>query len=189
MANKLEIEKKYQIKDTTIQELGRIIKKSGARYVGKNKQRDIYFNVPGRDSLTSKECLRIRESGTKKEITYKPPTQKVDMKNDFFSKKEVDLSIQNIETAKTLLLDIGCTVLAEVRKERRVFELDKFKIFIDNVQDIGLFLEIEILDDFSKIKKGIVEIDSLLNNLKINCKIENKPYRDLVIKKEEERQK
>ena len=168
MTNKLEIEKKYYIKNATIDELTKIIEKRGAEYVGENKQCDIYFNVPGRDSLTSKECLRIRESKTKKEITYKPPTKDEDMNSDFFAKKEVNLSIQDIEIAKILLLDIGCTILAEVKKERKRFRLDKFKIFIDNIQNVGLFIEIEIMDTSDNIKKNISEIDRLMESLNIN---------------------
>jgi adenylate cyclase class 2 len=182
MTNKLEIEKKYYIKNKKIEELIEIIKKSGAEYEGENKQCDIYFNVPGRDSLTSKECLRIRESETKREITYKPPTKNSDMNNGFFAKKEINLAIQDIETAKILLLDIGCEILTEVKKERKRFRLDKFKIFIDNIQNVGLFIEIEIVDVYNNIQKGISEIDKLMKNLKIDeYTIEDKPYRDLVI--------
>ena len=185
MINKLEIEKKYYIKNATIKNLSQIIRKSGAEYVGDSSQCDIYFNVPGRNSLISKECLRIRASGAKKEITYKPPTKESNMNNGFFAKKEVNLPIRDIETAKTLLLDIGCTVLAEVKKTRKRYKLDKFKIFIDNVQNIGLFIEIEIMDISDNIQKGIKEIDELMKRLNINNYIvENKPYRDIVIERE-----
>lgn len=185
MINKLEIEKKYYIKNMTVKCLSQIIEKSGAKYIGDSKQYDIYFNVPGRDSLASKECLRIRESGEKREITYKPPTEELNMNSGFFAKKEVNLPIGDIKTAKTLLLDMGCTVLAEVKKIRKRYGLDKFKIFIDNVQNIGLFIEIEIMDISDNIQKGINEIDELMKRLNINNYIiENKPYRDIVIEKE-----
>lgn len=185
MTNKLEIEKKYYIKNMTVECLSQIIEKSGAKYVGDSKQYDIYFNVPGRNSLASKECLRIRASGEKREITYKPPTEELNMNNGFFAKKEANLPIGDIKTAKILLLDMGCTVLAEVKKTRKRYRLDKFKIFIDNVQNIGLFIEIEILDISDNIQKGIKEIDELIKRLNINNYIvENKPYRDIVIEKE-----
>lgn len=184
MTNKLEIEKKYYIKDGNIESLKGVLMSAGAEYIGDSKQTDIYFNVPGRDSLTSKECLRIRESETKKEITYKPPTKNVDMNNGFFAKEEVNLAIQDVETAKVLLLDIGCTVMAEVKKERKRFRLDKFKIFIDNILNVGLFLEIEIMDFSDNIESGIKEIDTLMNTFGvINYAVENKPYRDLVMEK------
>jgi adenylate cyclase, class 2 len=182
MPNKLEIEKKYHIKNTSVKELSNIIKKAGAVYIGDDNQRDIYFNVTGRDSLVSKECLRIRESATKKEITYKPATKQKDVLNNFFAKKELDLIIENIETAKDLLLAIGCTFLAEVNKERQCYRLDKFNIFIDNVLNTGLFLEIEILDIQENIQKDINAIDKLMLSLNIaDYIIENRPYRDIVI--------
>jgi adenylate cyclase class 2 len=187
MTNELEIEKKYYIKNSSIEELTRAIKSIGAEYIGDSKQCDIYFNVPGRDSLTSKECLRIRESETKKEITYKPATKDAEMNNGFFAKKEVNLAIQDVETAKILLLDIGCTVLAEVRKERKRFRLDKFKIFIDNILNVGLFIEIEIMDILDNVQQGIKEIDEIIQKLNIgDYIIEDKPYRDIVIEKEKE---
>lgn len=185
MTNKLEIEKKYYIKNSTIEELTSAIKKIGAEYNGEGRQCDIYFNVPGRDSLTTKECLRIRESEIKKEITYKPATRDSDMNNSFFAKKEVNLAIQDIEIAKILLLDIGCTVLAEVRKERKRFRLDKFKIFIDNILNVGLFIEIEIMDILDNVQQGIEEIDEIMKKMNIaDYVIEDKPYRDIVIEKE-----
>ncbi|MBN1969289.1 MAG: class IV adenylate cyclase [Candidatus Delongbacteria bacterium] len=184
MANKLEIEKKYYIKDGNIESLKKALMSAGAKYIGDSKQTDIYFNVPGRDSFISKECLRIRESETKKEITYKAPTKNSDINNGFFAKEEVNLAIQDIEKAKILLLDIGCTVMAEVKKERKRFRLDKFKIFIDNVPNVGLFIEIEIMDFSNNVESGISEIDALMNTLNIgDCIVENKPYRDLVMEK------
>jgi predicted adenylyl cyclase CyaB len=187
MTNKLEIEKKYYIKDGNIEILTKVLISAGAEYIGDSKQADIYFNVPGRDSFSSKECLRIRESETKKEITYKPPTESFDMNKGFFAKKEVNLAIQDIEIAKVLLINIGCTVLTEVKKERKRFSLDKFKIFIDNVLNVGLFLEIEIMDYPDNIKHGIREIDALVDSLEIgDYTVENKPYRDLVMEKKGE---
>ncbi len=182
MTNKLEIEKKYYIRNSSIEELSKIIEKKGGKYIGDNRQCDIYFNVPGRDSLTSKECLRIRESDTKKEITYKPATKQKDMDSGFFAKKEVNLAINDIETAKILLLDMGCTILAEVNKERKRYGLDKFRIFIDNILNIGLFIEIEVLDVQENVKKCINDIDKLMLSLNLdNYVIEDKPYRDIVI--------
>lgn len=187
MRHKLEIEKKYYIKNTSIEKLSKIIENIGAEHTGDSKQCDIYFNVPGRDSLTSKECLRIRESDAKKEITYKPPTEESEMNNGFFAKKEVNLQIEDIETAKILLLDIGCTILAVVKKNRKRFRLDKFKVFIDNVKNVGLFIEIEIKDISKNIQKSINRIDKLMESLNIDdYVVENKPYRDIVINKEKE---
>jgi len=186
MTNKLEIEKKYYVKNGSVENLSKALEIAGAEYIGDSKQTDIYFNVPGRDSFASKECLRIRESESKKEITYKPPTKDVDINNSFFAKEEVNLPIHDTEIAKILLLDIGCTVLAEVKKKRKRFRFDKFKIFIDNVLNVGLFIEIEIMDFSNNVESGIKEMDALMNTLSIDCIVENKPYRDLVMEKGEE---
>lgn len=182
MKNKLEIEKKYYIKNSSIEELSKIIEKLGAKHVGDNKQQDIYFNVPGRDSLKSKECLRIRGSEAKTEITYKPATKQEDVNNGFFAKEEINLPINDTVLATTLLLNIGCEILAEVKKERKRYTLDKFKIFIDNISNVGLFLEIEILDIEENVHKCIADIDNLFLALNIaDYTVEDKPYRDIVI--------
>ncbi|MFH1745192.1 MAG: class IV adenylate cyclase [bacterium] len=185
MKNKLEIEKKYKVNNSSVEELTKKIEKIGAVFAGDKDQLDIYFNVPGRDSFTSKECLRIRSSDTGKEITYKPSTREEYVDKGFFAKKEINLPINDVGIAKILLQDIGCTILAEVKKRRRQFRLDKFKICIDNINNLGLFIEIEIMDVFDNIQKSVKEIDKLMSSLNlINYSLEDKPYRDLVMAKE-----
>lgn len=181
---KIEIEKKYFLKNYKSALLLKKLKNLGAKYVGYNVQRDIYFNVPGRDSLTTRECLRIRESKYKKEITYKPPTKNSDYDNDYFAKKEVDVAIDDIYAAKNLLLDMGCIELATVNKEQKCYRLDKFNIFIDNITNIGLFLEIECIGYPTSTKKVLEDMDGLIKRLSLkNFKIENRPYRDIIIEK------
>lgn len=181
---KIEIEKKYFLTNYKSIQLLKKLKNIGAKYIGDNIQRDIYFNVPGRDSLSTRECLRIRESKNKKEITYKPPTKDSDYDNDYFAKKEVNVVIDNVPAAKNLLLDIGSIELATVNKKQKCYKLDKFNIFIDNIKNVGLFLEIECIEYSTNTNQAIGRIDRLIKDLGLEgLRVEYRPYRDILIEK------
>lgn len=182
MSHVQEIEKKYFLsagEETHIEEK---LQSLNARYIGEKWQKDTYFNVPGRDSYASKECLRIRESTEKIEVTYKPPTEETDNSLSHFAKKEVNLSIRDAETASILLRDIGCEVLAVVEKKRRDFVLDKINISVDNLEGVGWFVELECIEEAEHLSSILTAINELADNLGITEEmVEVRPYRDIVV--------
>lgn len=179
-----EVEIKYSINDTDISNLIVLIKQHEGMFVKKQTEVDVYFNVSGRDSMSTKECLRVRsvlnenrsfESG---EITYKPPSTASD--KDFFSKKESNLSISDANMAIKLLESMGNDVLVHVIKDRSYFVIDDCNVVIDIVKNAGVFVEVEVLGlDRDASMQKIQKVAEILN-LKDRV-IEKRPYRDIVI--------
>lgn len=172
-----EIEKKYQVDN--LEKLEQLLIAQGARFIKESRERDIYFNVSGRDSMTSKECLRIRTTPTKTELTYKPPTA-LDNTDTHFAKKETNLPIQNVETAIELLESLGNSLLVDLRKYRRYYELEGVTITLDMLNEKYSFVEIEV--ETADEADALVKIHHIANILNLSeDSIETRPYRDIAM--------
>lgn len=177
---KKEVEKKYRLsgldKNLFIQRL----QKLNAKFLNKKKEVDTYFNVTGRDSLTTKECLRVRETDTYIEITYKPPTENHRIAQGHFAKKETNVLVQDGKEAIVMLELLGNDVLVVVDKEREYYAIDGCVVALDDIKNVGLFVEIEIETDDEQI--GLKKINAIAQSLELGeSMIETLPYRDVVI--------
>lgn len=177
-----EIEKKYRLVEDDAASIEKKIVTLGARHTLDSKQTDTYFNVSGRDSYGTKECLRIRETDNDIEITYKPPTKASQADGGFFSKKEVNLVVKDLDGARELLMDIGCEVLCVVKKIRKDYLLDKIHISVDTISDAGVFVEVESNGTEDELAEVLEQIDAIAEKLGLNDSlIERRPYRDIVM--------
>lgn len=178
--SKKEIEKKFRLENADKAGLIKCLEKLGAQFVDKKKEVDTYFGVAGRDSLATKECLRVREADAFTEITYKPPTENHQIVQSYFSKKETNVSVKDGKEAIALLELLGNDILVVVDKEREYYSLDECVIVLDSIKDAGLFVEIEIqtADEQAALKR----IDIIAEKLGLNeSMIETLPYRDIVL--------
>lgn len=111
--------------------------------IRKNREVDVYFYPPHRDFIVSdngRENLRVRQSGEKKEFTYK----KVIYNKGIYShsiEKSVDVS--NVKNLVDVLEGVGFRKYITIDKKRELFKDKNFSITIDNVKNLGLFIEIE----------------------------------------------
>lgn len=176
----MEIELKYNACNKSVKEIEILINSNGGKLIRSIHEIDTYYNVFGRDSIKTKECLRVRENTDGMcEITYKPGDENLSEKKHF-AKKETNLRVADSDIAKRLLELIGNTIVAVVNKSRRYYEIDDCTICLDHIKDIGSFIEIEINDDDRQ--RGLTKIYKYANLFKLHDRdIEVKPYRDLVI--------
>lgn len=178
--SKKEVEKKFRLGNVDKNNFIQRLQKLDVKFVDKKKEIDTYFNVAGRDSLTTKECLRVRETDTYTEITYKPPTQDQQAAQNHFAKKETNVSVQDGKEAVALLELIGNDILVVVDKERETYSFDRGVIVVDFIKGAGLFIEIEIKTDDEQM--ALETIDSLAQKLGLDeSMIETLPYRDIVL--------
>lgn len=177
---KKEVEKKYRLNGLDKKVFLQRLQKLNARFINNKKEIDTYFSVAGRDSLTTKECLRVRETDTYTEITYKPPTESHRVAQGYFAKKETNVLVQNGKEAIAILELMGNDILVVVDKDREYYAIDGCIVALDSIKNVGLFVEIEI--EIDNEREGLKKINSLAQSLSLDeSMVEISPYRDIVI--------
>jgi adenylate cyclase, class 2 len=147
MAATLEVEVKFPV--TNLVEIeSRLARLAGPEPVV-CLEIDSYFNAPDRDFARSDEALRLRRIGEANLVTYKGP------KRDSQTKTRLEIEValadgdQTAEQFKKLLLSLGYRFTAQVSKRRRLYHLKRepfdVEICLDEVEEVGTFLELEVL--------------------------------------------
>lgn len=131
----MEVEVKFRLKEGVAEKVEEI-----AEFIIEKEEIDLYFNHPCRDFKLSDEALRVRKDIEGIKMTYKGP--KVDSETK--SREEVNLKIEDLETAVQLLKKLGFIPVREVRKKRKIFKFGNAIICLDSVEGLGNFIEIEI---------------------------------------------
>ncbi len=147
----IEIEVKARVDDA--RKMERAIIAMGATPIGIQDQADTYYNAPHRNFEKTDEALRIRVEGGDAFLTYKGP------KMDTVSKtrQEFQTEIKEPETMGNILSSLGFLPVATVTKRRKNYRLGDFFISLDEVRDLGSFIEIEIPVKSSKNYEEKVE--------------------------------
>ncbi len=134
----IEIEAKAYVKD--LKEIETKILAMGAELSWQGEQKDTYYNHPKRDFARTDEALRVREIEGRVVLTYKGP--KLDLVSK--TREEIEVEITDSKAIKELLGKLGFTEVALVKKYRIKYLLDRLKVCLDDVMDVGKFVEIEI---------------------------------------------
>ncbi len=132
-------------------------------------QIDYYFSSPIHNFAISDEALRLRQiqtiSGKETiEITYKGPKQGKNMK----IREEITIAITDSKNAKEILQYLGFHVFGVVKKKRMNWFVNDLVISVDEVEDLGSFLEIEIAiasENSEKIRKSKEKIIHFVKKL------------------------
>lgn len=134
----IEIEVKARVEDP--RKIERAIIAFGATPLGIVKQADTYYNSSNRDFGETDEALRIRAQDGESFLTYKGS------KLDGVSKtrEEFQAGITDINTMGNILTSLGFVPVATVIKKRKNFRIGDFLIAIDDVRNLGDFIEIEM---------------------------------------------
>lgn len=171
----LEVEVKAKI--NCIEDFIQKLKEINGKFLKEEKQKDVYFNHPVRDFAKTDEAIRIRKISEglneKFYLTYKG--KKID--NETKTREEFE-SICD-EEIFDIFERLGFKKFAEIEKVRKYYKHKNFEICIDEVKDLGNFVEIE-----SKNLNDVEEIFNLLK--KFGIKKEDtitESYLELLLKK------
>lgn len=116
-----------------------ILKKQGAHFKGTDHQIDTYFNVPnGR--------LKLREGTIENNLIYYRRSDSKEAKTS-----DINLVPMDHPTAMKQLLTNALGVWVTVDKQREIYFIDNVKFHIDDVQQLGNFVEIEAIDEDGSI--------------------------------------
>ncbi len=161
----IEIEVKARVDDP--KRLERAIVALGATPIGIENQTDTYYNSQYNDFGKTDEALRIRVQDGSYFLTYKGP------KMDRVSKtrKEFQVDINDADGMGKILTSLGFFSVATVTKKRKNFRLGDFIIALDDVRNLGNFMEIEIaVKDSKKYEEKVELIFKFIEKLGISRK-------------------
>jgi predicted adenylyl cyclase CyaB len=139
--------------------------KANCKFIKDTHQIDYYFQPPHRDFLIeeendAREWLRVRSSDKGNDINYKH--WHVDENGRSTYCDELEVHIDNFETAKNIFYKLGYRDFITMDKKREIWMLDDIELAVDTVKGLpGLFVDIEYKgeseDAPEKILKGMID--------------------------------
>lgn len=160
-SDNIEIEIRIRLDE---QKMEQVRKKLGeiAEFVKSSSQKDEYFTPAHRNFIAPKfpsEWLSVRSRNGKTILNYKhfyPENVEITTHCNEF---ETEISDEN--SLQKILESLDFRPLMVIEKERDYYTYgDEFEIVLDNVKDLGFFVEIEALKDFGgheQTKKRLME--------------------------------
>jgi len=133
----IEVEIKVRIKNKD--EIAERLKKLGFKFIKRKFQEDIYFNGIDRDFRKTDEALRIRDEDGTYYVTYKGP--KIDKVSK--TREEIEVKIDDKEKMRLIFKKLGFKEVRPIRKVREIYKKEDITASIDDVEGLGLFLELE----------------------------------------------
>lgn len=120
-----------------LEKIRNILKEQGADFKGLDHQIDTYFKV-------NQGRLKLREGNIEKELIFYQRQNQKDI-------KQSDATIINFSETEQIkdLLTRTNGILVVVDKEREIYFIDNVKFHLDQVKDLGSFVEIEAIDEGS----------------------------------------
>jgi len=177
---RFEVEKKYWIdsRDEMIQHL----ESEGIRFSPPIEQIDKYFAHPARDFGQTDEALRLRSVGETNYITYKGA--RIDSTTK--TRREFELPLLDGEYGdqfRELLVMLGFQPIMTIIKIRRKAEHQvgnyQFEISIDEIDQLGSFIELETTSDLEHLDLAKQALKGLAEQLKLD-KPERRSYLELL---------
>src|SRR3954471_13652009 len=151
-----EVEQKHVVADES--HLFERLAERGVEVGPRVEQVDRYFAHPCRDFSKTDEALRIRSVGDRSFVTFKGP--KIDTTTKTRQEIELPLDAGDRDGAKfgELLESLGFKPVAVVRKRRRKFEVDfegsKVEGALDEVENVGQYVELELMSDEAGLEEA-----------------------------------
>ena len=147
---------------------------------------DTYFSHPARDFAQTDEAIRLRRDGQTNRITYKGP--KIDQTTK--TRREIDLPLpEGVDTFDQwceLLAALSFKPVGEVHKERDKAWLDweayRVEVSLDTIEELGTFVELEVIVDEDQLDQARAVIASLAERLGLKQN-ERRSYLCLLIEK------
>ena len=168
--NTNEIEIKLKVDKDEYFRILNIIKNNSINKAMVN-QIDTYYSLI--DKKFNQEWLRIRNENGKYIFNYK---KKID--NSHYEK--YDVLIDNINNLNIILNALGTKSIGTITKNRIIYKYkDKYEFSFDTIENIGTFIEIELINKSDNFEKDFCDLLNILEDLKIDLnKVDRKKYID-----------
>lgn len=144
-------------------------------------QKDIYFNAPHRDFSKTDEALRIRETTTKDSVKLILTYKGAKMDEVSKTRKEIEVEIEDKQRMSDILENLGFIPVANVNKERVIYNYNNFVISLDDVSKVGTFVEIETeAVEGENFEESVEQIFKIYEKLGITNGFERRSYLELM---------
>ncbi len=181
---RLEVELKFPVQD--LERVEGQLRSLGAEIAHPHEEVDRYYGHPARNFAQTDEALRIRQKGGHCFLTYKGP--KIDPTTK--TRREIDLPLpagpDSFAAWDELLQALGFRPVAEVRKQRRKAFLTwqgyRVEISLDEVVELGSFVELELVSDPAGVDSARSALLALADRLELH-QSERRSYLELLMKK------
>lgn len=172
----IEVERKFRVSDRKAVE--QVLQEQYGADPIVTHQIDTVFLVGdgGFKSFTPGDpVMRIRQTGDKTELTFKRAI------NDAGDRLEYELTLDNAYTAELLLRELGHQPVTAVDKVRNEYKQQDYTVVLDEVKNLGTFVEIEIICQEGQEKEAGHEIDRIADRLGLRAAdIETQKYDQLL---------
>ncbi|MFD6095854.1 class IV adenylate cyclase [Nocardiopsis flavescens] len=164
------------------------LREAGFAPTGPVVEVDTYYSRPDVDFLETVECLRVRESAGRCEVTYKPASDGgAHGAGGVVAKQETNVALADggeAAHAHRLLEALGMVLLARVEKSRTCYRAPgrpDLSVVVDAVAGVGSFVETELVssDEREDVVRRLEEVERLLGLEALP--VVTLPYRDLVL--------
>lgn len=184
----IEVEIKIKLGDNKdeAKEIVRLLEEDGFNLEKITRETDVYYNGESRDFRKTDEALRLRridklsdgyiaadnegctgEKISRCELTYKG--KKLD--NISMARQEISVQISNYDEMKMILVALGFVPVFPVVKTRKYYNGGTMVACIDDVEGLGIYMELEIIvDDESKREGALEQIEAQLSRLGLSMK-------------------
>jgi adenylate cyclase class 2 len=136
----LEVELKVKV--PLLEPIRKHLLEKGAECLGRIHEHDIYYNAPHRDFGVTDEAVRVRYTNDHAVVTYKGAKIK---KFGLKAREELNTAVESGDVFEKMLDRLGFTRTTEVNKWRENFRFSRAAICLDEVDELGTFVEIEIM--------------------------------------------
>jgi adenylate cyclase class 2 len=137
----IEIEAKLKV--DSLPEVEQKLIELGADFQAEQLQTDFLFDDANSTLTTADQCLRLRQqsvAGSERFfLTYKGAKEK----SNFKKRREIEIEIIEAESTQKLLSALGYEKVLVVKKRRRLWQLGRCAVALDQLPLLGDFVEIE----------------------------------------------
>lgn len=134
-----------------------------AMFKEKEKKIDSYYTLEKNKSKYPKKSLRVRKINHSYQINFK---QKLSYLKGIYAKDEHEFEFTDIDNFRILIKNFGFRLWLIKEKYSEIYEIKKnFHIELNNVKNLGWFIEIEYLTDKKNIAKARKEIQGTIKKL------------------------
>jgi adenylate cyclase, class 2 len=134
-----------KVKFANLEAVEKTLLDKGARFVGTDFQTDKYYKIPnGR--------LKIRRGNIENQLIFY-------RRNESEEFKQSDIILLPIDDKLEFVLDNSLETAVVVKKARKIFFINNAKFHLDEVEGLGRFVEIEIIDATDSLPKEQLAAD------------------------------